>query len=173
MDRDQNASLGDGAGHSAPTRCTCHQHATFSREHTMTSITAQRLLTASGPIECPRIIIDDAGIIFAIEPGQHGTEDGTVTPAFFDIHVHGAAGHDVMEGTPEAMGRIGAFLASRGVGYYLPTTVTAPLDTTLRALEGIANVIESTARDDDALGATPVGIHLEGPFLSHAKRGVH
>ena len=139
----------------------------------MTSITAQRLLTASGPIECPRIIIDDAGIIFAIEPGQHGTEDGTVTPAFFDIHVHGAAGHDVMEGTPEAMGRIGAFLASRGVGYYLPTTVTAPLDTTLRALEGIANVIESTARDDDALGATPVGIHLEGPFLSHAKRGVH
>jgi hypothetical protein len=53
----------------------------------MTSITAQRLLTANGSIECPRIIIDDAGIIFAIEPDQHGTEDVTLAPAFFDIHV--------------------------------------------------------------------------------------
>ena len=138
----------------------------------MTSITAQRLLTANGSIECPRIIIDDAGIIFAIEPDQHSTDDVTLAPAFFDIHVHGAAGHDVMEATPEALGAVGAFLASRGVAHFLPTTVTAPLDKTLRALEGIANVIESTA-DGVAPVARPLGIHLEGPFISHAKRGVH
>lgn len=139
----------------------------------MTSITAQRLLTANGPIECPRVLIDDSGIIFAIEPDQHGTEDVTLTPAFFDIHVHGAAGHDVMEGTPEALGRIGEFLATRGVGHYLATTLTAPLDMTLRSLEGIANVIESAAWNRGAPAARPIGIHLEGPFLSHAKRGVH
>jgi N-acetylglucosamine-6-phosphate deacetylase len=139
----------------------------------MTSITAQRLLTANGPVECPRILIDSAGIIFAIEPDQHGTENVTLTPAFFDIHVHGAAGHDVMEGTPEALGKIGAFLATRGVAHYLPTTVTAPLDKTLRALEGIAKVIESAATEEDDHAARPIGIHLEGPFLSHAKRGVH
>ena len=139
----------------------------------MTSFTAQRLLTANGSVECPRVIVDDDGIIFAIEPGQHGTDDGILAPAFFDIHVHGAAGHDVMEATPEALGKIGAFLASRGVAHYLATTVTAPLDTTLRALEGLANVIEAAATNYDFVAAKPVGIHLEGPFISHAKRGVH
>jgi N-acetylglucosamine-6-phosphate deacetylase len=139
----------------------------------MTSITAQRLLTANGPVECPRIDIDDAGIIVAIECDQAGTDDVTLTPAFFDIHVHGAAGRDVMEGTSEALDGIGAFLATHGVAYYLATTVTAPLDKTLRALEGIANAIESTAQSGYAALARPLGIHLEGPFISHAKRGVH
>jgi hypothetical protein len=139
----------------------------------MTSVTAQRLLTANGPVECPRIDIDDAGIIVAIESDQAGADDVTLTPAFFDIHVHGAAGRDVMEGTAEALEGMGAFLATRGVAHYLATTVTAPLDKTLRALEGIANAIESTAHRGDGALARPVGIHLEGPFISHAKRGVH
>jgi N-acetylglucosamine-6-phosphate deacetylase len=139
----------------------------------MTSLTAQRLLTADGPIECPRIEIDNAGMIISIESHQSDVDDIILTPAFFDIHVHGAAGHDVMEGTPEALERIGGFLASRGVAHYLATTVTAPLEATLRALDGIANVIESAGQHKDAAIAEPVGIHLEGPFLSHARRGVH
>jgi N-acetylglucosamine-6-phosphate deacetylase len=139
----------------------------------MTSLTAQRLLTPDGPVECPRIEIDDAGMIAGIEPNQNDVDDVMLTPAFFDIHVHGAAGHDVMEGTPAALEGIGGFLASRGVAHYLATTVTAPLDATLRALDGIANVIESVGRHKDAAIAEPVGIHLEGPFLSHARRGVH
>ena len=60
----------------------------------------------------------------------------TLAPAFFDVHIHGAAGHDAMEATPEALSAIGSFLAARGTCNYLATTVTAPLDETLRALSG-------------------------------------
>jgi N-acetylglucosamine-6-phosphate deacetylase len=93
----------------------------------------------------------------------------TLAPAFFDVHFHGAAGHDVMEATPQALETICRFLASRGTGSFLATTVTAPLDATLRAVEGLAKRI---AEPPVAGRACPLGIHLEGPFLSHAKRGV-
>ena len=61
------------------------------------------------------------------------------------------------------------FLASRGTGSFLATTVTAPLDATLRSLEGLGKLI---AQPPSNGSARPLGIHLEGPFLSHAKRGV-
>jgi N-acetylglucosamine-6-phosphate deacetylase len=138
-----------------------------------TSLTAQRLITAEGTVEYPRIDIDEEGNIVSIQPGEPGVDDTTLTPAFFDIHVHGAAGHDAMEGTPQAFWEIGRFLATKGVAHYLATTVTAPVDRTLRALEGIADAIEAAEQDGEFPGARPVGIHLEGPFMSHAKRGVH
>jgi N-acetylglucosamine-6-phosphate deacetylase len=136
-------------------------------------ITARRLIAADQTIDYPRIAIDADGTIASIQPGEPTADDTTLTPAFFDIHVHGAAGHDVMEGTSEAFGCIGRFLATKGVAHYLATTVTAPVDRTLRALEAIANAIDAANLDSSAPAARPVGIHLEGPFISHAKRGVH
>jgi N-acetylglucosamine-6-phosphate deacetylase len=131
-------------------------------------LTARRLITPDGTIDHPVITVED-GLIRSVESAPSSKEDTTLTSTFLDIHTHGAAGHDVMEATPEALASVGRFLASRGVGRYLPTTVTAPIDRTLRSLEGIADAIESPAPD----GATPIGIHLEGPFISHIKRGVH
>ena len=136
-------------------------------------LTARRLITADGVVENPRIAIHVDGTIAGIESGEPNADDTTLTPAFFDIHVHGAAGHDAMEGTAEALSCMGKFLATKGVAHFLATTVTAPVERTLRALQGIADAIDAAKKDGTVLAAQPVGIHLEGPFLSHAKRGVH
>jgi len=144
-----------------------------------TTIAARRLMSAGGVVDYPLVRVED-GRISGIEslrgedhervPATHRFPEATLIPAYIDIHIHGCAGHDVMEATPEALHAIGAYLASRGVGAYFPTTVTSPRDEMIRSLAGLANEIgQSTAHR----GATPLGIHLEGPFLSHLKRGVH
>jgi N-acetylglucosamine-6-phosphate deacetylase len=105
--------------------------------------------------------------------------DAVITPGFVDIHMHGGAGLDVMQASEAEMPHLGKFLAQHGVTGYFPTTVAAPIDATCAALERIANAIDagqaSTKGHDDgnAPQARPLGIHLEGPFLSHARRGVH
>lgn len=144
----------------------------------LTVITAERLWDGSRLMDQPLISIDDGRISsistresFNVPKGAQLLDfpGATLAPAFFDVHFHGAAGHDVMEATPHALEAICRFLASRGTCSFLATTVTAPLDTTLRAVEGLAKLI---AEPPVAGRAQPLGIHLEGPFLSHAKRGV-
>jgi N-acetylglucosamine-6-phosphate deacetylase len=95
-----------------------------------------------------------------------------LAPGLVDIHVHGGAGYDVMQDDESGRTRFEEFLARHGVTSYYPTTVTAPLDTILRALERLANAVES-AQTSPGTFAQPLGIHLEGPFLSHLRRGVH
>jgi N-acetylglucosamine-6-phosphate deacetylase len=149
-----------------------------------TTLTAAVLLTADCPILDPLVTIGDDGTILSIGTGPGDPNGSILAPASFDIHIHGAANHDVMEANPDSLDAIGRFLAARGVGHFLATTVTAPLDPTLRALEGLATLIESAtgphpdteqreAEEPASPSAVPVGIHLEGPFISHAKRGVH
>jgi N-acetylglucosamine-6-phosphate deacetylase len=145
----------------------------------ISTIAARRLMSAGGVVEYPLVSIEDGRVsrIESLSARDHGRiaatyqfAEATLVPSYFDIHIHGCAGHDVMEATPEALEVIGAYLASRGVGAYLPTTVTSPRDETIRSLAGLAAMI---GRDSDRHGASPLGIHLEGPFLSHLKRGVH
>jgi N-acetylglucosamine-6-phosphate deacetylase len=98
--------------------------------------------------------------------------DCAIVPGFFDVHIHGGVGCDVMRGTASEMKEMETFLARHGVTSYFPTTVTAPLDVTLTALERLAAAIEGAEKSGSG-GSRPLGIHLEGPFLSHARRGVH
>ncbi len=136
----------------------------------MPTLTARTLITALGTVAYPAIAIDAAGLIAGISSDPTIRSESILTPTFLDIHIHGGAGHDVMHASPAELSVLQRFLATRGTAHYLPTTVTASIDTTLHALEALAAAIEQPTPANEA---TPIGIHLEGPFLSHAKRGVH
>ncbi len=144
-----------------------------------TVVTAERLFDGNGVLlEHPVVVLEDERIASISTRDRSEMPTGarvmdfagaTLGPAFLDVHIHGAAGHDVMEATPEALTTMSKFLAAHGTGAFLAATVTAPLDATLRAVQGIARLM---AQPVDESAARAVGIHLEGPFLSHAKRGV-
>ena len=149
-----------------------------------TAFTATRLYTPLEEIQNPLLLVED-GLISEVS-SRSGKElpgnvslvdfgDAVLAPGFVDIHMHGGAGLDVMRASPSELPRLGKFLTTHGVTGYFPTTVAAPLDATCAALERLADAIEAsiTANHGDSLQARPLGIHLEGPFLSHKRRGVH
>jgi N-acetylglucosamine-6-phosphate deacetylase len=99
-------------------------------------------------------------------------EGGCLAPGFIDIHNHGAGGRDVMEATPEALATVGRTLARFGTTSYYPTTLTAPREHIEQAVAFLADHIAAAGRQHGPT-AEPLGIHMEGPYLSVKRRGVH
>jgi N-acetylglucosamine-6-phosphate deacetylase len=152
----------------------------------MLAFTAARLLTPTGAVEHPLMLIDEGRVLDIFAQGSRQVPsgvslsdfgNGVIAPGFLDLHIHGNAGYDVMDEAAEALPVIERSLARHGVTSYFPTTVTAPMDTTLHSLERLADAIEKRepegSESDHRGRAIPLGIHLEGPFISHARRGVH
>jgi len=145
-----------------------------------TVITAATLYTPTEQIDSPVVVSED-GRVLSIESRKHRELPAgarhidfpgmVLVPGFIDIHIHGGAGHDVMEAEPSSLAAIETAMARTGVTSYLATTVTAPEDRLLHALEHLGKAASKNQRQKNR--AVPLGIHLEGPFISHAKRGVH
>lgn len=143
------------------------------------AITARTAFTPLQAIDHAVVIVHDGRIVsvgsrdeLEIPSGAHFIElgDHILAPGFIDIHIHGGAGHDIMARSPEGLARFERSLTNYGVTSYCATTVTAPLGTTFESLAFLAQAKSLTR---DASRARPLGIHLEGPFISHARRGVH
>ena len=146
-------------------------------------IHASRVLTPHEAIADGVVLVEGAKITavghrdeIQIPPGAEDcvATGLTVAPGFVDIHIHGASGHDVMEATEKSLGAITAALARRGTTSIVATTVTASRDETLHSLKGIAKYIRSShSAPSRAPKAEILGVHLEGPFINSARRGVH
>ena len=98
--------------------------------------------------------------------------DKLAVPGFLDVHIHGAGGHDVMEGTETALKTVAHTIARHGTTSFVATTVTASTEDICRASEGIAGYIAQQRQACESK-AEVLGIHFEGPFLSSVRRGVH
>ncbi len=88
-----------------------------------------------------------------------------LAPGFADIHVHGGGGYSAMSDSAEDIIGMCRAHAKHGVTSIVPTTLAAPIERLQRAVETISKAQEG-CRDANILG-----VHLEGPFLSPAKRG--
>jgi N-acetylglucosamine-6-phosphate deacetylase len=150
----------------------------------MIAFTATRLYTPLECVERPLLLVEGETITeiasHATRPVPQGARlvdfgDSILAPGFVDIHIHGGAGHDVMNADAAGVPALEQLLAAHGVTGYFPTTVTAPVDDTLSALDRLATAIEQAEHNGagSSRRAQPLGIHLEGPFISHIRRGVH
>lgn len=134
------------------------------------TLRARRLLTEQGWLYDHQLRIEE-GLIAAIEPipaGVTARDAEILCPAYIDIHVHGGAGVDVMDDSPDALDILARHKACEGVGSWLPTTVTAPLPSIHRALARIARRCH-----EGGPGAQVLGSYLEGPYFTPQNKGAH
>ncbi len=115
--------------------------------------------------------------IAAIGPDAGATADGgtrrfdgaglIAAPGFIDLQINGAAGHDLTTG-PETVWGVGAALGQYGVTAFVPTLVSAATAIIARARSAFV-----AGPPPGYAGATPLGWHVEGPFLSPKRAGAH
>jgi N-acetylglucosamine-6-phosphate deacetylase len=131
------------------------------------------LLDPKKTTEIVSLIIDD-GVITGIEKSVRkgaksktlNAENRIIVPGFIDVHIQGAGGADVLDGTEESLKTVAKTCARYGTTSFLATTVFSN--------EGDNKHLEVAAgcTGKDLGGANLLGLHLEGPFISPAKRGM-
>lgn len=89
-----------------------------------------------------------------------------VAPGFVDIHVHGGGGHDVLEGTYEAVSAMCRAHARHGTTSMVPTTMAARHEDLAAAVRAVADAAKRGTG-----GAEVLGVHLEGPWVNPDSRG--
>jgi N-acetylglucosamine-6-phosphate deacetylase len=134
-----------------------------------------RLLTGEGLVSGQTLLLSAARIEALVDAKDSRCSDATVVdlegqlllPGFIDVQVNGGGGvlfND--DPSPESIRAIGAAHRRFGTTGFLPTLISDDLDTIGRAITAVQSAL-------DAGMPGVLGIHIEGPFLNWARRGVH
>ena len=138
----------------------------------MKALTRGKIVTGSSWIEGLALLFDERVKDFipeeAIPSDVERIDAGGawIVPGFIDIHVHGGRGADAMDAEELSLNSIASGLAAHGVTAFCPTTMTMSPERIEAALDAVKRVMAMPRE-----GATILGVHLEGPYISPGRVG--
>ena len=119
----------------------------------------------------PAMLVVEDGRIASVragrEPADVELDDGVLSPGFVDLQVNGGWGWDFAGDGAGGVAAAARRLPETGVTSFLPTFITAPVDQLVASIREVAPLRAANA------GARVLGVHLEGPFISPARKGAH
>ncbi|MCR5006849.1 MAG: N-acetylglucosamine-6-phosphate deacetylase [Clostridiales bacterium] len=141
----------------------------------------------NGPIVLKDRVAEDMMIIFddtirEIVPADATRTDVTyidaagkwIAPGLIDVHSHGCVGEDATTSDAEGIRRMCRSVATDGVTSWLPTLMTYPLESLGRSFDLIRGLKKESVYDKAVWGGAEIlGVNMEGPFISTAKKGAH
>ncbi len=129
------------------------------------------VVTPEGLLENGDVLIEDGRIREVGKNLRHEADERIdvtgryVLPGFIDMHIHGAAGADVMDATPKAIRTMADVLPKEGTTSFLATSMTQAPEAISAAMRNLAGFGTQPGQAD------LLGIHLEGPFVSPKRAG--
>lgn len=134
-----------------------------------------RIAAESGWIENGAVRVERGRIVEMLSEGSAAAGAGAkrldaegmmLIPGMIDVHIHGANGYDIMDGTTESIQEVSKACVATGCTSFLATSVSSSLPDLLAMIDNV----KKTAGSEE--GASIVGIHLEGPYLNVKRKGM-
>lgn len=137
-------------------------------------ITNVRVVAETGIIEQGSVCVENGRITAIVEGAlvhSEGLEilDGEgklLIPGMIDVHIHGAKGYDMMDGTVRSIEVVSETCAVTGCTSFLATSVSSKMEDLLQMIDNVKKVAGKER------GASIVGIHTEGPYLNITRKGM-
>ncbi len=140
------------------------------------AFTNARVISPLQTFPSATVLVDKGRVMEVVQgPLTHSGDWETIdlsghwlVPGFIDLHVHGGAGADTMDGTADAIAQLADAHLKGGTTTILPTTVTHGREETLAAIHAVKELMSKPEYTGRILG-----IHLEGPYICPHQKGAH